>query len=88
MAFLIAGFSTGKRTFDTPVKVTRHQIGTAEIYLLISTVMEIIDPGMLEESAYDRTDGDILADTGNSRAEAADPPHLQLHLYAGLGCPV
>jgi hypothetical protein len=74
----------GKQDFNPPVKVSRHQIGTAKKYLVISPVMEIVDPGMLKEPPDNRTDRDILADTGDTGTKTADPAYLQFHLYSGL----
>src|SRR5207344_2895253 len=43
------------------------------------------DPGVLEVPADERTDGDPLGQTLDTRTQAADPPDDQVDLGAGLG---
>ena len=47
----------------TFVQVTRHPVRTAHIELLISTVAEIKNPGMLQEISDNGTHMDRLTDT-------------------------
>jgi hypothetical protein len=38
--------------------------------------MEVVDAGMLKKPSDNRTYGNILADTGDTRAQATDAPDL------------
>jgi hypothetical protein len=70
--------------FNALVKVPGHEIRAAQVHLLVAAIAEIINPGMLQKPANNGGHFDILTDTGNSRAEAADAAYLQLNVQTGL----
>ena len=70
------------------VQVPWHKISAAEKNLLISAIVEIVDPCVLEEPAHNRAYGNIVADPGYAGAQAADPANLQFYPDPGLRCPV
>ena len=73
---------------DPPVEVAVHQVGRADVPLLVAAVGEAPDPRVLEELADDRADPDPLGDArqaGLERARAADD---QVDVDAGLRRPV
>ena len=60
---------------DPSVEVAIHQVGRADVPLLVAAVLEAADPRVLEELADDRADADPLRDArdaGPERAHAAD----------------
>ena len=75
----------GEEQFHAAIKVALHQVGRPQIDLLLSTVEKIKDPAMLQITAYNAGNSDILADTLHSRAQAAHPPDEEINLHACLG---
>ena len=65
------------------VEVPWHPVRTAHIDLRISVIFKIIDPGVLQEGAYDGTDADGLAHAFDALFETADSPDDQVDLHAG-----
>jgi peroxiredoxin Q/BCP len=79
------GVDHGEDDLDPVVEVARHPVGTADEEFGGSVVFEAVDAAMLEEAADDGTDGDIFADAGDARAQAADSAYDELDLDAGGG---
>src|SRR2546422_10716001 len=77
-------FSHGENYIDPQIELTRHQIRAAEPHLLLATVTEIIDAGMLQEASNDRGDRDGLTEAWNTRAQTADAAHLKVDFHPGL----
>lgn len=83
--FFEGGILNRKEHFYSPVKISRHQVGTAEEYFVFSTVPEVVQPGMLKEPPHNGADPDVVAHPFFSRTEAAYPPYLEDDLNPGLG---
>ena len=62
-----------EESLHPPVEVSGHQVGTAQEDLLLTSVMEVVHPGMLQEPADDRGHSDIVADAFDPRSQTADP---------------
>src|SRR5436190_23926455 len=62
----------GKEHLDTMVQVSSHQVCAAEIDLLLTAVFEIEDPAVLQESADDARNADVLAKSRQPWSQAAD----------------
>ena len=77
------GIFDGEDQLHAPVKVSSHQIGAAEIDLRLPPVLEIEDAAVLEKSSDDAEDPDRLADSRQSRPEAADSPDDEVDHHAG-----
>src|SRR5262245_25240982 len=45
---------------DTPIQVTRHQVGTAQVDLLIAAVAEVVGAAVLQEAPDDADHPDTL----------------------------
>jgi hypothetical protein len=73
-----------EKHFNAADKVTRHQVGAAQIDLLFSSVVEVVDPAVLQEAPHDAGNPDCFAHARNSRPQAADAAHQQIHFYASL----
>ena len=67
-----------------PIEVPWHQIRTAEPHLLLPTITEIIDTGMLQEASNDRGDRDGLTEPWNAWAQTADAAYLEVDFHPGL----
>ena len=48
-------------------QVASHKVGAAEINLLGSSVLEIVDAAMLQELAHDARDADIFTESTDQR---------------------
>ncbi|MOA23490.1 hypothetical protein D3C78_1441130 [compost metagenome] len=64
------------------VEVALHPVGTGEEHLLIAAVEEVEDPGVLQETADDRTHMDVMGDPGDARPQAAHATHHQIDAHA------
>src|SRR6266508_1718881 len=74
--------------FHAPVQVTRHQVGAAQEHVLITTIAEVEDTRVFQETPHYRGHSDVLAHPFDAGTEAADASDLQVDLDAGLRCPV
>src|SRR5262245_21662135 len=73
-----------KQNLDPIIEVPCHEVGTPQIDLLPAAIPEVIDATMLQEAAHDAGDMDVLAESGDPRAQTAYASHQQVHLDAGL----
>ena len=64
------------------IKVTRHPVGTGKIQLLLAAVGKPEDTAVLQLTAYNAADRNIVADALNTRAQAADTAHNQVNMHA------
>src|SRR5262249_53217424 len=62
------------------IEVPGHPGRRGEEGLLVATVQEVVDAGVLEEAIDDGDDADPLGQTGQAGAEAADAPDDQVDL--------
>jgi hypothetical protein len=65
---------------DTTIKIAMHQIGTADVRLLSTSVFEEEDPRVFEEAAQDASNSNAFAQAFDSGAEAADPSYNEVDL--------
>ena len=65
---------------DSPVEIAFHQVSTAEVDLILTTVTEIVDTTVLEEAADHTDHADVVAPTGNARSQAACAAYDELNL--------
>ena len=83
---------------DTTVEVAVHQIGGTDPHfgagqrafadLRAVGVAERVDAAVLQETAENRTDADVVAQPGNLGLERADATFDDIDLHAGLACAV
>src|SRR5262245_24870703 len=66
------------------VEIPGHPVRRGEEVLLVATVQEVVDAGVLEEAIDDGDDADPLGQTGQAGAEAADAPDDQVDLHPRL----
>src|SRR5437879_415058 len=73
---------------DTPIQIALHHVGAPEPHFLIAvpSVAEVVDSVVLQESAHDADDADILAESGDARYETAASTDDQVDLHAFLAC--
>ena len=69
---------------DPPAEVARHPVGRGEEDLGLVVVLEVADPGVLQELVDDADDPDVLGDAGNAGPEAADAADDQVDADPGL----
>src|SRR4051794_37409189 len=67
---------------DPAIEVSRHPIGASDIDLLLSTVAEVEDTAVLQESSDDRDDAYVLGKVGNAGPQAADAPDNKIDLHS------
>jgi len=77
-----------KHYFNALIELAWHPIGAGYIDLFLATVGEIEDAAVLEETAYDASHLDVVADAANSGAQSAHASHQKIDLHSGLGCTV
>ena len=77
------GFDGGDG-FDAPVEVAVHPVGGADEEFLVAAVEEMIDAGMLEESAEDADDADVFGQSRDAGAQAAEAADDEVDFHAGL----
>jgi len=68
-----------------PVQVAGHHVGAAGVDFLCATVPEVKDTAVFQEPAHDAAHGDVVADPGDTRTEAAEAADEQIHFHAGAG---
>src|SRR5437667_7058928 len=73
---------------DAPIEVALHQVGAPDVHLLVPTVVEPENTGVLEEAADNGPDGDVVADAGNAGTQAADAAYDQVDADACLRCAI
>src|SRR5208282_318693 len=78
------GVTHRKHDLDSPVQVSRHQIGTAEVYFFLACVPEIVDSTVLQETPHNTRHLDVFAHALDPGTQAAYPPHQQINLNASL----
>ncbi len=66
------------------VEVAGHEVGGGDVHGVLSFALEGVDARVLEQAPDDRHDPDVLGDAGQAGAQAADAPHVELHLDARL----
>src|SRR5918994_2950270 len=59
----VVGFAQGEELLDAPVEVALHQVGAAEVDLLVLALPEGVDSRVLQAPSHQREHPDILADT-------------------------
>src|SRR5215213_9705159 len=69
---------------DAPVEIAVHEVGRADPHARLPTVLEPVDPAVLEETPDDRPDADVLRHAGYPRAQSADAAHDHLDGHARL----
>jgi hypothetical protein len=74
-----------RHDLDAPVQIARHQVGAADVRLVIAAVGEPPQPTVLEEAPDNAAHTNILAHTRYSRAQRADAADEQVHLHTCLG---
>src|ERR1700692_2374067 len=77
------------KDFGTPVEVAWHHVGGRDIHSSFCTGEtlshpEAIDSAVLEETADDRFDADVLRKSRYARPQAANSAHHELNRHAGL----
>src|SRR5437660_12389995 len=74
----------GEERLDACVEVALHHIGAAQVYLLCTVVVKVVDPAMLQKASNNAADANLLADAGNTGAQAANTAHDQFYANSGL----
>src|SRR5215211_2231284 len=77
-----------KEDFDSPVEIALHHVRTAEVNLLVASVVEMIDAAVLEEPPYDAPRPDRLTPARNTGPQAAHASHDEIDLDTGNRGPV
>ena len=78
----------GHEHFDAFVKVARHPVGAADIYLFLTIIGEIENAAVFEEAAHNAPHSYVIAHPANSGAKRADAADQQINLHSGLRCAV
>ena len=65
------GIADGKRYLDAMTQIASHEVGAAEINLLVPSIPKIVDTAVLQEPAYDAADADIVTESADRRPQAA-----------------
>src|ERR1043166_3447062 len=69
--------------FDAVVKISGHQISTADVDLIMSAIGKPEHTAVLEETAHDAAHADVFGKSRNARAQHADATYDQIDLHAG-----
>ena len=69
---------------DPAFQIAGHQIGRANVVLVIAAVFEVVDAGMLQKARDHADHPHIVRDPGQARAQAAGVAHDQIHRDPGL----
>ena len=75
----------GEHHLDPVIQVARHQVGAAQVDLVMTIVEKIVDAAVLKEAAHDADHADIPAEPLHPGDQAADAADEQVHFHAGLG---
>ena|SRR5437588_7112413 len=74
----------GSNRFHPAIEIPWHPIRGPEVELVVATVREVKQPGVLEEPADDADDSDAVAHAADTRTETADAAHDQVDFHACL----
>ena len=77
----------GEGDLDAVVEVARHPVGGGEEVLGRAAVLEVEDPGVLEEAVDDRDHADALGQPRHAGPQAADAAHDEVDLARRPGWP-
>src|SRR4029077_5930792 len=81
------GIANWKNDLDAMTQVASHEVSAAEINFLVAPVPEIVDPTMLQKTAHDTGNADIVAESANQRPQAAESSYQQVNLHSLLRRP-
>ena len=74
-----------KDDFDPVIEVAPHHVGAAQVDALIRRrVLEVENAAVFQKAPDNADHADILAQAGDTGAQAADPAHQQIDLHARL----
>ena len=59
------GVLDGEENLDAAIEIARHQVRAAQIDLFRAAIPEVVNAAVLQESAHDAGDADVLADAGD-----------------------
>ena len=68
-----------KKGFDPVIEVSRHDIGAAEIELLLAAIMKVVSAAVLKKTADDAYNPDIIAYSRNSGLKTADAANDEIN---------
>src|SRR5262249_8685405 len=71
------GLSDWRKDFYAAIKVSRSQIGAADVNLFLTAIREKINTAVFEEPAHNASHADVLA-YGQAGPDAGRPPHNQI----------
>src|SRR5215831_15815591 len=63
------GIFQGKEDFDALIKVPRHPISASKVDFLLSSIMEVEDSAVLQETTDNATDANMVADSADARTQ-------------------
>src|SRR5437588_13052795 len=74
-----------KCDFDPAQKVSRHPIGTGEKEFGLDAVFKIVDPAVLEKTADNADDANVITQTGSFRPQATNTTDDQIDRHFRRG---
>src|SRR5262249_14795735 len=81
----VIGIFNRKQNLHTAIQIAMHEVGAAEIDLVVAAVFEQVNSGMLQKSTQNANNTDVLTQARHSRSKAADATNNQRDRYAGIG---
>ena len=64
-----------EKGFHTTVDIPGHEVGRPQVDLFVSAIAEVVDAAVLEKTADNAGDFDVLADARESRTKTARAAH-------------
>src|SRR6266581_5745445 len=70
-----------EQCLNTTIQVALHHIRASQVYFFIAAVAKIIDTAMLQETPYDTTHPNSIADTWYTGTQGTDAAHKQIFFF-------
>ena len=78
------GSLDGKQSLHAPIQVARHPVCRRQIDQFLVGIAKDIQPGMLQESANDGGNLDVIRNIRDARTQTTDAPDQQFDFHAGI----
>ncbi|MPM81109.1 hypothetical protein SDC9_128161 [bioreactor metagenome] len=75
----------GEDCFYTPVQIAAHQVGTAQVDLLMAVIFKVKDATVFQKPPNHAHHADVFAQSLNTRYQATNAAHQQVDLHPCLG---